>query len=83
MDASGVLITGEAILEGMYVNSTSSGALDLWHGVAGANIGAAIAGTITPVIGYHYLGDIHTTAGVYAGIANTLDVTFFIRETDI
>ena len=83
LSSSGAVITGAGILSGMYVHSTSSGTIKLWHGTSEANTGAPIGNTMTPAAGYHYLGDLDTSAGVYAGIANTIDVTFHIRVADI
>lgn len=82
LSASGQVITGECWLEGFYVNSTSSGTLKLWHGTAGANTGEPISDTMTPAVGWHYLAGLHATAGIYAGIANTLNVSFHYRTAD-
>ena len=83
LSTSGAVLSGEGILEGMYVNSTSSGTVILFHGTSEVNSGDPIAGKITPVIGYHYLGSLKTTAGVYASFGGTLNATFHIRSEDI
>jgi len=60
-------------LLGFYVNNTTSGTLVLSHGsVTG---GTAISGTITPAIGWHAY-PAYCPSGLFATIANTLDVTF-------
>lgn len=83
LSASGVVINGEGILSGMYVNSTTSGAIVLYSGVTATNTGKVIGGTITPAIGYHNLGNLHATAGVYVGIpTGAINVTFFVKSTD-
>ena len=71
LTSSAQVITGECWIEGFYVNSTTSGTLKLWHGTSGADTGEAISDTMTPAAGWHYLGGLHTTAGVYAGIGGT------------
>ena len=79
-----VIPSGWAVIEGMYVHSTSSGAWKLWHGTTYANIGVPIMnGNVTPAVGYHNLGNILSTAGVYLqGKAGSFDVTFYIKESD-
>lgn len=82
LTASGIVIPGEGVLEGMYVNSTTSGTLILYASPSSAtNVGRIIStGTITPAAGYHYLGNIHSTAGVYAALGETINITFHIKE---
>jgi len=67
--ASGTLI-------GFYVNNkTAGGTLVLSHGSAAG--GAAITGTITPLIGWHEL-KVYCPTGLYATIAvQAMDITFF------
>jgi hypothetical protein len=82
LSASGAVIPGEGVLESMYVNTT--GSMILYASPSAAtNTGAIIStATVTPAIGYHCLGHIHSTAGVYCSISsgNTLNVTFHIKE---
>mgnify|MGYP001616857472 CR=1 FL=1 len=63
-------------LLGFYVNNKTAGAtLVLTHGFASG--GAAITGTITPLIGFHAL-QVYCPTGVYATIAvQPMDITFF------
>ena len=63
-------------LLGFYVNNKNVGAtLVLSHGVATG--GAAITGTITPLIGWHEL-KVYCPTGAYATIAvDAMDITFF------
>jgi hypothetical protein len=82
LTASGVVIGGPGILSGMYVNSTSSGTVKLYNNASAAT-GDVIFNTITPAIGYHYLGDVQASVGVYASMAGTArDITFFIKATN-
>jgi hypothetical protein len=82
--SGGVVIAGEGILDSMYVNNTSSGTLRLFSSpTQAANEGGVMAGLITPAIGFHYLGNLHSTIGVYALMDGvSLDITFHVRETD-
>lgn len=84
LTASGIVIPGEGVLASMYVNNTTSGTMILYNSSsAAANTGEIIGTTdITPAIGYHYLGNIHATAGIYCAIGKALDVTFHIVESD-
>ncbi len=71
--ASALIKTGAGRLVGMYVNSTSSGTIKFWDNTSAA--GTVIFNTITPAVGYHNLGNVAFNTGLYATIANTLDVT--------
>lgn len=86
LTSSGAVFTGEGVLEGMYVNSTSSGAFKLVNAGSATytDTDVAIGGVITPAVGYHYLGNIHSTPGIYLwGTAGTFNVTLHIKESDI
>lgn len=83
LTASGLVANGECVLSGMYVNSTSSGTITLYNSAStSVDSGVNLGGTITPAVGYHSLGNLHATAGVYAVLANTINVTFHIKESD-
>jgi hypothetical protein len=73
--ASAAILTGRGKLVGMYVNSTNAGTIRFYDNTAAS--GTVITNVITPVIGYHNLGNTAVTNGIYATIANTLDVTIF------
>lgn len=77
--ASTLIRTGTGILVGMYVNSTSSGTIKFWDNTSAAT--TVINNTITPAIGYHPLGNAAFSTGLYATIANTLDVTIYYIPT--
>lgn len=77
--ASTLVRTGTGILVGMYVNSTSSGTIKFWDNTSGAT--TVINNTITPAIGWHNLGNASFGTGLYATIANTLDVTLYYIPT--
>lgn len=77
--ASVLVRTGAGILVGMYVNSTSSGTIKFWDNTSAAT--TVINNTITPAIGYHPLGGASFATGLYATIANTLDVTLYYIPT--
>ena len=72
-----VTALGGALL-GFYVNSTTNGTLVLRDGGSG---GTVMCGTITPAIGFHRFPAGFGSSGLYATIANTLDVTFFYVPT--
>ncbi len=73
--ASGAISLNAGALLGFYVNSTSTGTIVLRDGGAS---GTAISGTITPAIGFHRF-PAACTAGCYATLANTINVTFFYQ----
>lgn len=73
--ATGAIKTGFGRLRGMYVNSTSAGTVKLWDSTAAS--GAVINETITPAIGYHDLGNVSFTNGLFATIGGTINVTFY------
>jgi hypothetical protein len=75
LTASALIKTGNGILKGMYVNSTSSGTIKLYDGTD--NSGAVINNTITPAVGYHPLGNAAFITGLYAEISSTLDATLY------
>lgn len=75
--ATGTVKTGEGVLVGMYVNSTSSGTIKIYDNTAAS--GTVINNTITPAIGYHNLGDATFSTGLHVVIANTLDVTLYYK----
>jgi hypothetical protein len=81
---SGIIINGAGVLTGMYVNSTNAGTVKIWNNTSATGSGTYIIfNTITPAIGYHYLGDVQCTLGAYASVAGTaLDVTFFVKATN-
>jgi len=75
--------TVEAIELGTASNSiaTTETAEDASWGAAtlagGVDVNVLLNNTITPAIGYHDLGDANFVHGLYATIANTLDVTLY------
>ena len=75
MTATGAVKSVFGRLKGMYVNSTSAGTIKLWGNTSAA--GAVINNTITPAVGYHDLGDVSFTVGLFATIGGTLDVTLY------
>ena len=83
LTASGAVIPGEGVLEGMYVNSTDSSTMILFSSPdTAADEGVAIGATMTPAAGYHYLGNIHSTTGIYLSLpGSAMDITFHIKET--
>jgi len=73
----------EAILIGTAGNAiatTETGDDSAWGAVVlenGLGTNTLVNGVITPAIGYHELGDADFNYGLYATIANTLDVTLY------
>lgn len=61
---------------GFFCNSTTSGTIVLSKGTASG--GTAITGTITPTAGTWYNLPFVSENGLYATIANTLNVTFAV-----
>ena len=76
LTADGTVGGRAGTLLGFYVNNKTIGAtLALSHGVAAG--GAAISGTITPLIGFHRF-NAYCPTGCYATIAvQPMDITFF------
>ena len=74
--ATAAVGTRAGTLLGFYVNNKNVGAtLVLSHGAAAG--GAAITGTITPLIGFHRLR-MYCPSGCYATIAvDAMNITFF------
>ena len=74
--ATAAVSKASGTLLGFYVNNkTSGGTLVLSHGSAAG--GAAITGTVTPLIGFHAL-HAYCPGGLYATIAvQPMDITFF------
>lgn len=64
---------------GFWCNSTTAGTIALSTNNAGA-AGTSIIGTITPAAGTFYNIPLISPNGIFATIANTLDVTFFVIE---
>lgn len=73
LTASALIKTGQGVLIGMYVNSTSTGTIKFWDNTSAAT--TVINNTITPAIGYHNLGSVAFNTGLYTTIGGTLDVT--------
>lgn len=73
LTGSGAVSTNGGNLIGFYVNSTTSGTIVLTDGGSG---GTAITGTITPAVGWHFLPCTFGVGGLYATLANTINVTF-------
>jgi len=76
ISATGNVKNMQGALIGFYVNSTSTGTLILYDS-ATTTTTTAISGTITPAIGFHRF-PAGFASGLYAVIANTLNVTFFV-----
>lgn len=77
LTASALVKTGQGVLKGMYVNSTTAGTIRFYNNTAAS--GAVINSVITPAIGYHELGDASFNVGLYATIGGTLDVTLYFE----
>ena len=74
--ATAAVSKASGTLLGYYVNNKTIGAtLVLTHGSTAG--GAAITGTVTPLIGYHEM-NAYCPSGAYATIAvQPMDITFF------
>jgi len=73
LTASTLIKTGYGRLVGMYVNSTTAGTIKFWDNTSAAT--TVINNTITPAVGYHNLGNVAFSTGLFATIGGTLDVT--------
>jgi hypothetical protein len=84
LTSSAVLAAGECVVEGFYVNSTSSGVLKLYnHPSAATESNQVIGGFLTPAAGFHNLLGLTATAGLYVGVpSGTINVTFLLRSAD-
>ena len=73
-----VITTKPAVLTGFYVNSTGgTGTLVFRDGGAS---GTVVTGTITPVIGWHFL-PISFATSLHVTVANTIDVTLIFNPS--
>lgn len=78
MTASGAVKSSAGVFKGFICNSTSSGTVKFWDNTAGS--GAVLLGTITPTAGVFYaIPGAEFGNGLYATIANTLDITVFYK----
>ena len=67
---------------GNSIATTTDGANASWGSTTlagGVDVNILMNNTITPAIGYHDLGEASFTNGLYATIANTLDVTIYYK----
>jgi hypothetical protein len=79
LTGSAAISTGACQLLGFYVNSTSSGTMNIKDG---GSSGTALCGTITPAIGFHrFPADVGTSA-YFTKVSGTIDVTFFIASAN-
>ena len=77
LTASQLAKTGPGTLVGMYVNSTSAGTIKFWDALTATT--PVINNTITPAVGYHHLGEVSFSTGLYVTIGGTLDVTLHYK----
>jgi hypothetical protein len=78
ISADTAVATGAGRCFGFYVNSTSSGTIKLYDNTAAS--GTVVLNTVTPAVGFHRIPGARFSTGLYADIANTIDVTFFIAQ---
>lgn len=81
LSASGLVRTGALQVKGVYVASTSSGTLKFWDNTSAATTVAV--NTFTPAVGWHEMGDMGLTTGLYVTIANTIDCTIVWKDNTI
>ena len=72
-----VITTKPAVLTGFYVNSTGGGTVVFRDGGAS---GTVVTGTITPVIGWHFL-PISFPTSLHATVGGTIDITLIFNLT--
>lgn len=75
MSASGLVNTGYGIIEGIIINSHTSGTIKLWDNTSAA--GTVICNTITLGASERFipLFDINFNTGLYVTIGGTADIT--------
>ncbi len=76
LSASGDICLKPCTILGFYVNSTSSGTLNIKDG---GSSGTALDGTITPAIGFHRFPAACTTSAYFTKVSGTIDLTFFFQ----
>jgi len=76
LSASGVVCAKPCTILGFYVNSTSSGTMNL---LDGGSSGTALCGTITPAIGFHRFPAMCGSAAYFKKVSGTIDVTVFFQ----
>jgi hypothetical protein len=76
LTASGVVKARAGRITGFYVASTTTGTITLYDNTSAT--GTQISGVITPAVGWHKFPS-RFSQGLFADIANTLDVTFFVE----
>lgn len=74
LSGSAAITTGPCQLLGFYVNSTSSGTMNIKDG---GSSGTALCGTITPAIGFHRFPAAVGTSAYFTIVSGSLNVTFF------
>jgi len=77
LTASGQILAAPGQIRGFYVSSTSSGTLRIADNTAAGS--GYLQAAATPAVGWHDFPAILAVGG-YVTIANTIDVTFFVRE---
>lgn len=76
------ILSGAGVVDGFYVNSTSSGVIRLWNNTT--NSGEPISGNITPAIGSHNLFGLEGTVAIHVEIiSGTINATFLVRDMDL
>lgn len=76
--ATGAAVSGPCSLIGLFCNSTSSGTIILYDNTAAS--GQVIVGILTPTAGNYYPMPASCANGIYATVANTLNVTLFVAQ---
>jgi hypothetical protein len=75
--ASAVICAKPCTILGFYVNSTSSGTMNI---LDGGSSGTALCGTITPAAGaFHRFPATTSTAAYFTIVSGSLNVTFFYQ----
>ncbi len=77
ISASALIKTGYGIVEGIIINSHTSGTIKLWDNTSGATTVLMNTFTIPAVGEYTFPGSVDFSTGLYATIGGTADITLF------
>lgn len=79
ISANTLIRTGQTVIRGIYVNSTSSGVLKIWDNTSAA--GTVKFNNFTPAVGWQNLGDVLCSTGLYVSvISGTIDCTVVYND---
>lgn len=80
LTASALVATGQGVIEGIIINSHTSGTLKLWDNTSAAT--TVICETMSFAVGERFIPmyDINFAVGLYATIAGTANITIVYKQ---